>query len=755
MRTFRKLLTVFVLLMLFNNQTLFVCAEETFTAASFVYGDVNGDNKISALDYVGLKKYLNDSEGKEAPASYDANNDGHVDEYDLLRIKNIVYYGEIDNLNVSVSSKTIHTPSQRSFIQEGYTSISKYANSGGYPAQAIRLDFDGLIGSGASYTVRVSDNYDMSNARSFTTYNRYYDFENGLVHKLYFWTVSNGSQTSSVQSFYVDDKSPRNLSYRYLENLRDIGGYETDDGMFIRQGMIYRGFMLSNDGSLNRNRDFLKNELGIRSEIDLAQCTYLLNAENYYSYPLSYPISGSYLNPAYNGSTKNSIIKIFDVLGDESNYPIYIHCHIGTDRTGFLCFLMNALCGVSKEDCYMDYVFSGFAGKHRAPTGLDGNPISLIEACSGRTFAEKTYNLLVKRGVNPESLDNFISIMKEKKPGSKSYISVPEPISTMLKYDGSEKQLRFKDDYLFNVEGDTATNVGEYVATVSLKDPYTYSWPDGSKSDKQFSWTIEDVRERVSKPEVDVQEYVYDGEEKEVFVEEKEYYVISGNKAKDAGEYEITISLTDKSEYVWEDESNDDLNFSWSIDKADIDMSQISFEDVSYEYDGIEKTLTYDGELPKGIKSVVYTDNVMIGDPYRETSTQASVSFVLENDNYNPVEDMTAVLTILPIYHDLTVDFDAEGLETMDIVFGEEYSLPVLEKEGFTFDGWYVQIGDEFIKVASEGVWEYEVDDSDVDLIPVFIPIEGGVQEESGEIDPASSDSGSETVNTEFNGEGF
>ena len=177
------------------------------------------------------------------------------------------------------------------------------------------------------------------------------------------------------------------------------------------------------------------------------------------------------------------------------------------------------------------------------------------------------------------------------------------------------------------------------------------------------------------------------------------------------------------------------MSFIWNIEKADIDVSQIVFEDVSYEYDGSEKSLTYVGELPEGVKSVSYSNNTLIGNPYKESSTEAILSFELENDNYNPIEDMTAVLTILPIYDDLKVNFDEDGLEPMQIVYGEEYSLPVLEKEGEIFDGWYVMIDGELVKIEQSGIWEYELSKDEITLVPMFTSASGSDIVQNEEVD--------------------
>ncbi|GAB7345227.1 hypothetical protein MBLNU457_3601t1 [Dothideomycetes sp. NU457] len=48
----------------------------------------------------------------------------------------------------------------------------------------------------------------------------------------------------------------------------------------------------------------------------------------------------------------------FEVLGDESKYPILVHCTQGKDRTGLVVLLVCLLCGVGEEAIERDYVVS-------------------------------------------------------------------------------------------------------------------------------------------------------------------------------------------------------------------------------------------------------------------------------------------------------------------------------------------------------------------------------------------------------------
>ena len=115
-----------------------------------------------------------------------------------------------------------------------------------------------------------------------------------------------------------------------------------------------------------------------------------------------------------------SLKNYFNYLADESNYPVFYHCRIGTDRTGLCTIMTLGLLGVSENTIYQDYLFSNF-GKiqekryigERAGQDNIQNYMAEINRLSGKTFKNKVYNFLLTIGVTKANLDKVISILTE------------------------------------------------------------------------------------------------------------------------------------------------------------------------------------------------------------------------------------------------------------------------------------------------------------------------------------------------------
>ena len=174
--------------------------------------------------------------------------------------------------------------------------------------------------------------------------------------------------------------------------------------------------------------------------------------------------------------------------------------------------------------------------------------------------------------------------------------------------------------------------------------------------------------------------FTYDGTEKTVEIAEGEHYTVTGNTATDAGSYTATIVLSDTTNYTWSDGSTADVEITWSIAKADVDMSGVTFNDVTATYTGQEITAVVQN-LPE-LLTVSYSYDGSNVEPGVVTAT-ATFAFADEADsqNYNLPQQMTAQITINKVVvakpaTPQTTTFTYDGAEkVLEIEAGEHYTV--------------------------------------------------------------------------------
>ena len=345
-------------------------------------------------------------------------------------------------------SVSIHTDPQTAYLANADPhSILTYANATAEASrpEPIRLRWaisESAAGHVRLYVVRIWTKPDRSDVTEATVAGSKteYAFYNAMLGTTYYWNVSSRDDeddisTSETSSFTTESQGPRNLYVDGVTNVRDLGGWATVDGGRIRQGLLYRGGRFSSNESTSvtisaKGILTLRDEIGIKTEIDLRQTTAVNNRNEsggltasplgdsvrYCAFPMEY---GEVLF----SDPKNiqRIREIFAFLSDESNYPIYFHCSIGTDRTGLIAWLVNGLCGVSENDLWRDYLFSDFgqieSNPANARTRAKNENIyvnQLKNYAQGDTLAEKIYNYLKNEiGVAETDLQAVIRIMKE------------------------------------------------------------------------------------------------------------------------------------------------------------------------------------------------------------------------------------------------------------------------------------------------------------------------------------------------------
>ena len=164
-------------------------------------------------------------------------------------------------------------------------------------------------------------------------------------------------------------------------------------------------------------RSVLLNDLHIKSEIDLRldsnnetggiAKSVIGSSVQYFNCPMTF--DGDVFE-----ENKEELKNMFDIISIESNYPFVFHCSIGTDRTGFVAMILNALMDVKQEDIYRDYLFSNFGligGSRNAATIT--TYLGRLSLYGGFTLKEQVINYLLSIGVTENKIASFQTIMSE------------------------------------------------------------------------------------------------------------------------------------------------------------------------------------------------------------------------------------------------------------------------------------------------------------------------------------------------------
>ncbi|MBP5177411.1 MAG: tyrosine-protein phosphatase, partial [Clostridia bacterium] len=338
---------------------------------------------------------------------------------------------------VSDASK-LHTDLQLSYIADDYSNVAKYADGTkelSKPESAtIRWQTSGKATDCELY---ISDDADFNDYLTVPVKANTVTVSNLKVRTKYYYklkaTVKGVTATSDAQTFVTESTTPRFIDCDGVTNMRDLGGYNAKGGV-VKQGLIYRCGRLNASESRTLQVEITQKgiqtmrDLGIRSEIDLRLTKLLYGSSdirevggltdksvigddvNYYQCPMEYE------NGVYSSVNYAQIRNVFAVLADRANYPLIFHCNIGTDRTGYIAYLLNGLLGVSKDDLVRDYLFSNFGKIGGARSESNIVPyVTAINNCEGGTLSEKVEKYLTGViGVPKAHLDSIKDILIEE-----------------------------------------------------------------------------------------------------------------------------------------------------------------------------------------------------------------------------------------------------------------------------------------------------------------------------------------------------
>lgn len=310
----------------------------------------------------------------------------------------------------------------------------------------------------SSYSIDISESEDFDDFFTLTTYRDYFCPSCLMAGKTYYFRVSRESEPENyIQKGKIKTKDTAGYFYSVdgLFNVRDIGGWTNNQGMKAKRGKIIRGGKTNNfeDAPLytSQGYELLTKALKINGEIDLrgeadnyGQTHNFLGEEKPYiqapfttcNYILPFFHQDTPIARSFDERTPSSFKKIFSLLSDENNYPIYIHCNAGADRTGTICMILEAILDYPLDVIYKDIELSTFATDPRlrsqidsetmtfSPTGVyqDDNANYIAfgkcvkdlweEYGKGKTFKEAVENYLqTVCGVTSEEIASFRKIM--------------------------------------------------------------------------------------------------------------------------------------------------------------------------------------------------------------------------------------------------------------------------------------------------------------------------------------------------------
>lgn len=184
-----------------------------------------------------------------------------------------------------------------------------------------------------------------------------------------------------VKDTYSGIISNRFFRMNNIQNFRDAGGYFTNDGRQMKWGMIYR----SGDFSSVSEKDLkVLNELNLKTIIDFREEGERITSPNLFktqktiSIPIPFGNRGYIRERVLDGTffredailftqdmyrilveySADKYADFFDLLCDESNYPLVYHGYLGKDKTGLANYFLLRSLGVPEDVNVDDYVLS-------------------------------------------------------------------------------------------------------------------------------------------------------------------------------------------------------------------------------------------------------------------------------------------------------------------------------------------------------------------------------------------------------------
>lgn len=200
-------------------------------------------------------------------------------------------------------------------------------------------------------------------------------------------------------------------------NLRDLGGITTSLGdKTLKYGVIFRG---SNMDELTADeKAYITGYLDVQMDVDLRATGGANNTGRDKSKDVlgvglcAQGFSGG--SDLISDKNKTKIKNVFTSIVNtvSAGHAVYIHCFAGADRTGYICCLIEAVCGVSSKHCSIDYELTSFSCVETRDRNFKVKGDAAMATCypylrdyRGSTFQQKAENILLDAGVTSAQIE--------------------------------------------------------------------------------------------------------------------------------------------------------------------------------------------------------------------------------------------------------------------------------------------------------------------------------------------------------------
>ena len=218
---------------------------------------------------------------------------------------------------------------------------------------------------------------------------------------------------------------------------------------------------------------------------------------------------------------------------------------------------------------------------------------------------------------------------------SPTAITVPAVSVTRVSFTGSPVSITIPANDAYVVTSESAIDVGQYQATLSLITPASYTWEDETTEDKTIAWEI--IPKSVVIPSVLITQSSFTGSPVSITISANEAYVVTSETAIGVGQYQARLSLITPASYIWEDATTEDQLIDWEIIPKTISRPAVGITQFAFSsFDNTPDIYAYPGSQSfSHVQSQVgiYTWTIELVDSLNtrfENTTQTAFDFTWE-----------------------------------------------------------------------------------------------------------------------------